>query len=502
MTTYDVAFSFANEDRDYVARVADLLKARAVSLSYDQHHEATLWGKNLLDYFDFVYRKAARFFCVAFISQAYADKPWTNHERKSALDRAFHEPQEYVLPARFDDTDIPGIPFATCWVDLRTTSPEKLADLICKKIQEMRFESGSTDHAPAFQWFNEPSVNLGEEVALVRTFQHLPIRFETAPLAKLTSELVRRIIRSASASADGVYWTTSADRRFDRVYATSSVLTALCQLGANRTSSLIEQSIDYLRHSEASSIDDRAATIFLLLIDDLPSESVLRFLTTLAERQRLNSDPSTLGSFLLSQGPEAEAHWGNHHTDGWSFHACHISDVLLHTPSHLVDCRIEAEPILNGIRDFIIRCYTAHDGWLVDLHGRRTPLTLFSYALCPGLGIPLPSEWRSIGAECMHISSQLTGRILIRFFGVMNAAYAARSIQDDTFTRTAIEFVRRQFQSLPPVSDLERLQSHDLAGLLRSVAYGVDLIDRRLSSSIRSATLEVLDSWDDQGLSP
>jgi len=87
------------------------------------------------------------------------------------------------------------------------------------------------------------------------------------------------------------------------------------------------------------------------------------------------------------------------------------------------------------------------------------------------------------------------------FFGVMNAAYAARSSQDDDFTETAVEFVRRQLQALPAATELDQLQPHDIAGLLRSVAYGIDLIDRRLWSSIRVATMDALESWDDQGLS-
>jgi hypothetical protein len=245
MITYDIAFSFADEDRDYVARVAESLKARAVPLFYDRHHESTLWGKNLLEYFDFVYRKAARFFCVAFISQAYADKPWTNYERKFALDRAFRESREYVLPARFDNTEIPGIPSSVAYIDLQTTSPERLADLICQKMEDIRFEPSDSDHAPEYKWFTEPGISLGKAVASMRTFQHLPMCFDTAPLTSTISELLQRIIKSVHVNPEGAYWTTHADRRFDRVYATSSVLTALCQLGGvDRLSKYLPSSLD------------------------------------------------------------------------------------------------------------------------------------------------------------------------------------------------------------------------------------------------------------------
>jgi hypothetical protein len=70
-----------------------------------------------------------------FISHHYAEKLWTNHERQSAQARAFAEHREYILPARFDDAEIPGILRTTAYVDLRTKSPEALAELIAEKLR-------------------------------------------------------------------------------------------------------------------------------------------------------------------------------------------------------------------------------------------------------------------------------------------------------------------------------------------------------------------------------
>lgn len=44
---YDVALSFADEDRPYVDRVAAYLRAHNVKLFYDRYEEVALWGKNL-----------------------------------------------------------------------------------------------------------------------------------------------------------------------------------------------------------------------------------------------------------------------------------------------------------------------------------------------------------------------------------------------------------------------------------------------------------------------
>jgi hypothetical protein len=130
---YDIALSFAGEERGYVDRVANLLKERGVKVFYDLFEEADLWGKDLYVHLSEVYRKRARF-TVMFISEAYAKKLWTNHERKSAQARAFQEAQEYILPARFDNTDIPGVLPTVGYVSLKDRTPQDLVSLITKKL--------------------------------------------------------------------------------------------------------------------------------------------------------------------------------------------------------------------------------------------------------------------------------------------------------------------------------------------------------------------------------
>ena len=105
---YDVALSFAGEDREYVDQVANKLKDRGVKVFYDLFEEADLWGKDLYVHLSEIYQVRAKF-TVMFISKSYGEKLWTNHERRAAQARAFQEAQEYILPARFDETQIPGV---------------------------------------------------------------------------------------------------------------------------------------------------------------------------------------------------------------------------------------------------------------------------------------------------------------------------------------------------------------------------------------------------------
>lgn len=130
---FDVVLSFAGEDRDYVEAVAHRLKEAGVSVFYDDFEQVNLWGEDLVIHFDEVYRTKARY-CVIFISRHYRDKAWTTHELRSALARALEERQAYLLPARFDDTEIPGVRPTIHYIDLRNLTPEMFTNLVLQKL--------------------------------------------------------------------------------------------------------------------------------------------------------------------------------------------------------------------------------------------------------------------------------------------------------------------------------------------------------------------------------
>lgn len=131
---YDVALSFAGEDREYVESVAEILRSKGVVVFYDRFEKVDMWGRNLVDHLSKVYEHESRFI-VMFVSEHYALKSWPNHERKSAQARAVKMQEDCILPARFDDTEIPGMPTSISYVDLRSTSLEELATMIVEKLQ-------------------------------------------------------------------------------------------------------------------------------------------------------------------------------------------------------------------------------------------------------------------------------------------------------------------------------------------------------------------------------
>ncbi len=132
---YDIAISYASEDREIVEQYAHLLKENNVKVFYDSFEKSDMWGKDLHEGLDDIYRRQAAF-CVIFISKRYTEKSWTVRERISALGRAFEEDREYLLPVKLDGTDIPGVLPSVVFVDLRETSIEELVRMTIRKLQK------------------------------------------------------------------------------------------------------------------------------------------------------------------------------------------------------------------------------------------------------------------------------------------------------------------------------------------------------------------------------
>lgn len=133
---YDIAFSFAGEQREYVSKVYQILKdGYDVKVFYDENAEikANLWGKDLVDEFQKIYCEQSKF-CLIFISEDYKQKVWTKHEKRSALARAINEREEYILPARFDATEIPGILPTTHYINISNMTPDDFSEIVLIKL--------------------------------------------------------------------------------------------------------------------------------------------------------------------------------------------------------------------------------------------------------------------------------------------------------------------------------------------------------------------------------
>ena len=105
-----MALSFAGEDRAFVRKIADSIKAVGYSVFYDEYEESKLWGKDLTEELPKRYEGAQ--YCIVFFSDSYKKKMWTYFERQVIISHFLKKRgKKYLLPVFLDgfDDNIPGV---------------------------------------------------------------------------------------------------------------------------------------------------------------------------------------------------------------------------------------------------------------------------------------------------------------------------------------------------------------------------------------------------------
>lgn len=131
--TYDIALSFAGEDRKLAEALAKALQKNGISVFYDEFEASKLWGKDLYQYLNDVYRKKAKF-CVVLSSKHYLKKKWTRHELQIAQTRAWGQKHEYILPVKLDNSELPGVNPTIGYIDATKNSVDKIVETIAEKL--------------------------------------------------------------------------------------------------------------------------------------------------------------------------------------------------------------------------------------------------------------------------------------------------------------------------------------------------------------------------------
>jgi hypothetical protein len=130
---FDVALSFAGEEREYAQEIAARLKAVGLRVFYDTDYQVDMWGEDLAEYLDRIYRLKARY-TIMFVSRHYATKMWTRHERRSAFARALEERDAYVLPVRLDNSPLDGLRPTVGYIDARTVGQGEIVNMVLAKL--------------------------------------------------------------------------------------------------------------------------------------------------------------------------------------------------------------------------------------------------------------------------------------------------------------------------------------------------------------------------------
>jgi hypothetical protein len=265
---YDVALSFAGEDRGLVHPIAFRLRAAGVRVFYDEFEQSAIWGKDLVVFFDEVFRKMARY-AVVFISRHYIEKKWPTHEGRSALARRLETDIPYLLPVRLDDSELPGLQPTVGYINSRVTGQERLIESILEKVGKARpvervprtsaEESYLMSTRPAgWEYALFGSALLRERDALVTEWHDLEVGY-ARPGTHLEDDEAHTTLRKRFPGAIAI------TKNLDRLFTPESQERVFGKLGEsgdpNRIAHLASRVIDIYRELLAWSAELRGAVV-------------------------------------------------------------------------------------------------------------------------------------------------------------------------------------------------------------------------------------------------
>lgn len=112
---WDVAISFAGENRELARYIADSLETLDVHVFFDEQYESNYLGKTWRTQFKRIFGSASRL-VVALLDNHHAEKIWPTFERECFTPRVANGE---VIPIYLDDTSFVGIPKDTVGIVFR-----------------------------------------------------------------------------------------------------------------------------------------------------------------------------------------------------------------------------------------------------------------------------------------------------------------------------------------------------------------------------------------------
>lgn len=147
---YEVALSFAGEDREFAESVARGLKKAGVKVFYDDFFTPELWGEDLSIKLRDIYYAKSRY-SILIISENYVIKMWPSFERQQAIERLIEQRGSgYVLPVRLNGFtgEVPGLSKNIAFLPVSSTNPERVVSAFLKKIGKSKEDDLGISEAP------------------------------------------------------------------------------------------------------------------------------------------------------------------------------------------------------------------------------------------------------------------------------------------------------------------------------------------------------------------
>lgn len=193
---YDIALSFAGEDREIAKKIHEKLSAMEIKVFYDEVYQAELWGKNLPDEFQQRYGPKTRF-VLPLISRHYAVKDWTDFEFTIAREEARHRSQEFILPVRLDNTPLVGLKSGIAYLDLGRIGVDGVVATVLEKLDREEHVRARAPQSP-------PSKDCGRAFArLVFFFRRHEARIERFAISWVNPETRHQVEINAEIQYEG-----------------------------------------------------------------------------------------------------------------------------------------------------------------------------------------------------------------------------------------------------------------------------------------------------------
>lgn len=132
---FDVAFSFAQPDRDYVERTRVACGRLGIRVMYDLDHSNEWWGQNFIAEQRKIYGARSRFF-VPFISRAYFARTVPPDEFAAAMWADIERGGGYILPVLIGAVQVAPhlLPRHIGFLRAERYTPDRLAAEIHRKV--------------------------------------------------------------------------------------------------------------------------------------------------------------------------------------------------------------------------------------------------------------------------------------------------------------------------------------------------------------------------------
>ena len=144
---FDVAVSFAGEDRELAEDVVNQFRVAGLTVFCDTDCMPAMWDGELLEDLDQVYCSRARS-VIIFVSYPYSKKMWAQHQRRSALACALEQARSHVLLVRLDSTRLKGLRPTTGYLDAGRIGLGGVAQVAIAKLTGIQASASVIDRVP------------------------------------------------------------------------------------------------------------------------------------------------------------------------------------------------------------------------------------------------------------------------------------------------------------------------------------------------------------------